>query len=123
LILPSVVSGACRDTGGNDIILNLHPVAIGINKDWLRAFVRAVEEIESLHRGKQDLLSGPHLDIFRTTDCFVVRYVQERDSYQFLCRGVYWETASSHVVEAVLEAREYLDENSGGDINYACMLQ
>lgn len=90
-------------------ILNVGPVAIGIDNANLRAFVDAVETVEAIRRTNSGRFSSAKNDLLRSTDWGAIAYISERDVYHFRYRGVVWEASPSEVMESVTAVKEYLD--------------
>lgn len=119
------------DSGG---ILNIAPVAIGIDNANLCALVNAIEAIEDEHRKSSAYTSGPYVSDFFSTahkmslggkECFVVNetllagtewaqifYVKERDCYTMRYRDVVWDTPAKIAVAVAANVRAHLESLS-----------
>lgn len=88
-------------------ILNIGPVAVGIDNANLRAFVDAVEAVEAIRRTNSSNLPLAKDDLLRGTDWGPIGYISERGVYNFRYRGVVWEASPVVVMEAATAVKEY----------------
>lgn len=95
-------------------ILNIGPAAVSIDNKNLRAFLNAVEAVETIRAESDgmDANSFPmaNADLLSGTDWGPILYVPERDSYNIRYRGVCWEALAAVVVAAAAEVRAYLSD-------------
>ena len=94
-------------------IINIDPVAASIDNAGLRAFVNAVEAVESIRRNEEtDSKNFAMADnyLLTGTDWGHVSYVPERDSYNLRYRGVCWESSAAVVVAAADEVKAFLED-------------